>query len=616
MSRAGRIAFVTLLLALPGTSQVAADPMADFRLEEALRAMSDGEFERALDLSLLVVMQDENDSRAHREAGRAAHALGRFQIAIDHLSRALELQDSARDPEARYLLGEAYYASGREADAIRHHDRARREIAPTTENPMELMWLARIHARRGQVADADRIYLRLLETQPYNLEVLMARIEARTLSRKWADAEKLLRQFLAGHPDHPRATQMLAWVLEAQNKNDEERELRARLADDAKLGGGRRLLDHARALERTGEYRAAIDRYEQALDRAAVENDGAEVDEREVRAAVTRLTYRMTPETAVSGGFYSDPSGSFQRVRAGVAVPAHDAVTLALLASLEWAAGGAAPGAMPTSDVRIGTVDAVANFGQGQPVAGAITASGSHFSFGDGNSSSRIGSGLDVRLGLGKPVQLHTTADLNMPWRETASTMREGGRETGITSVAYALPFGPRFILDAGVRVRSMSLEPIMGEESTATQKMVLGGADWVVWAPSTQASRGQFLDDDLRWSSAYLANSLTLSYRHYEAFTEDDFGVRLDLAERNTIDEVSAVARNTRPDGIFGFELRGGAGNDWARDTRLWRVGSSLLVTPRDMIRGSLSYDFAKESTSGFTGERHMALASVHVDL
>jgi tetratricopeptide (TPR) repeat protein len=85
------------------------DAMADFRLEEAILAMGRGEFERALDLSLLVVMQDPKDARAHREAGRAAHALGRFQIAIDHLERALPARrgllrdraDKARDTPPR-----------------------------------------------------------------------------------------------------------------------------------------------------------------------------------------------------------------------------------------------------------------------------------------------------------------------------------------------------------------------------------------------------------------------------------------------------------------------------------------------------------------------------------
>jgi tetratricopeptide (TPR) repeat protein len=618
VSRNGAIATLLLALAVApdASAQPAHDPMAEFRLDEAMQAMSNGEFQRALDLCLVVLVQDERDARAHREAGRAAHALGRLQIAIDHLERALELEAGARDPEAHYLLGEAYYVSGRKDEAIRQHDQVRREVARDTSDTMELMWLARIHARRHELREANRIYGDLLRRAPDSIEVRIARIEAHTLSGHWGAAEKLLREFIADHPDHERAEEMLAWVLESEGKTEEERALRARLASEpAGREGSRRILDHARALERNGNYHEAIVRYEQALQH----NDDPEsdvVDELEVRAAVARLRYQLTPETFAGGGTFTDPSGSVYRLRTGVAIPAGDHVTLGLLGSMEWAAGGAAPGAMPTSDVRAGTIDATTVFGQSGPVAAAFTASGSFVSIDGGDSSPRIGVGVDTRVGQGKALQLHTSANVLQPWRETASTVREGGRETGVTSVLYALPFGPRLIFDGGVRWRYMALEPIDKMESTGTQTMVFGGADWVAWAPSTRAGRGQFLDEDLRWSTGYLADSLTLSYRHFEAFTDDEFGGRLTLAERDTIDELSAVARNSWPDGLFGLELRAGGGRDWARDIQLWRVGSSVLFTPVETLRASLTYDYAQESTSGFSGERHTAWASLHLDL
>jgi tetratricopeptide (TPR) repeat protein len=617
--------FITLTLILAalqaGPPEAIADPsdpppdgMADLRLEEALLAMDRGEFQQALDLAMLAIMQNKNDPRAHREAGRAAHALGRFQIAIDHLEEAIRLEADQPDPEARYLLGEAYYAAGRRQDAIRHHDEVRREIAADTTNWMELLWLARIHARRKELAAADRIYLGLLKREPTSEEVQVARIEAYTLSERWADAERMLREFMAGHPDFARGPEMLAWILEAQDKTGEESTLRARLAGDPTRAETRLLVDHARALERSGQYRAAMVRYEEALERS--ERIGGTVDEGEVRAAVTRLKYRLTPETAAAGGTFIDPSGTFYRGRAGVAIPATDVVTLSLVASMERAARGAVPGAMETPGASVGSLDASVIAGEGNLVAGSITVSGSYFTFDDDRSSARVGSGFDLRVGQGRRLQLHTVGALDMPWRETASTVREGGRETGITSVAYALPFGPRLIFDAGVRVRSLVLDPMLDVEATGTQKMVLGGVDWVVWAPSTRATRGQFLDDDLRWGSSWLADSLVLSYRHYEAFIQDDFGGRLDLAERGTIDDVSAIARNTWPDGTFALEARAGGGYDWARDTRLWRTGGGLVLTPFDRVRGSLSYEYANEATSGFVGSRHTAWASLHLDL
>ncbi|HEU5058315.1 MAG TPA: tetratricopeptide repeat protein, partial [Kofleriaceae bacterium] len=102
-----KVAVPALILALAGPSaaEPETDPMADFRLEEALVAMDRGDFQRALDLALRVVMQDPADARAHREAGRAAHALGLLQIAVDQLERGLALAPGEPDPEAHYLAG-------------------------------------------------------------------------------------------------------------------------------------------------------------------------------------------------------------------------------------------------------------------------------------------------------------------------------------------------------------------------------------------------------------------------------------------------------------------------------------------------------------------------------
>jgi hypothetical protein len=407
-------------------------------------------------------------------------------------------------------------------------------------------------------------------------------------------------------------------VLEAQQKVGDETKIRARLADDPSRAETRLLVDHARALERSGQYRLAMARYQEALTRA--EKFGGDVDEVEVRTAVTRLRYRLTPETAASGGYYSDPSGSIREGRAGVAVPAADQITLALVGIFDHVPGGAAPGAAPAGDLNLTTVDTSVVAGEGKLVAASVTMSTSYFAFEDKDAAARLGAGFDLRVGQGHALQLQAVGNLHTPWREAASTLRDGGAETGATAMAYALPFGPRVILSGGGRYRMMELDPVMDAlgnemEPSGTQTLLVGGADWLVWAPSSQTVRGQFLDEDLRWGTSYLANSLTLSYRHYEAFTNDDFAGRLDIADRGTVDEVSGVARNTWPDGTFGLEARAGGGYDWARETRLWRTGGAFLLTPFERVRAALSYDYAKESTAGFAGSRHTAWASLHLD-
>jgi hypothetical protein len=318
---------------------------------------------------------------------------------------------------------------------------------------------------------------------------------------------------------------------------------------------------------------------------------------------------------AALGGVASDPSGSVRTAGAGVAVPVADYATLAIRASMDQA-DGVMPGGGEVPRVRIGTVDASIASGEGRLVSAALTASGSYTDQGAGSDAdARLGGGFDLRVGQGRKLQLQSSGDLDMPWREAASTIREGGRETGVTAHLYALPLGPNLIFDVGTRLRSMELAPQMDVEATGSQKMVFGGADWVAWSRPAQFARGQILDENLRWT-AYMADSLTIGYRRFEAFTRDDFGGRLVLADRDSIDQVSAIARKMVAEGSIGAEARTTAGIDWARDIRLWSAGFSLLITPIERARASITYDYAKESTAGFVGVRHTAWASIHVDL
>jgi hypothetical protein len=117
-------------------------------------------------------------------------------------------------------------------------------------------------------------------------------------------------------------------------------------------------------------------------------------------------------------------------------------------------------------------------------------------------------------------------------------------------------------------------------------------------------------------WSST-MASSGVISYRHYELEGDSPFGTRLVLVTRSQIDEASGVYRQTLgKSGAVAFEVRGGAGYDWARDVKLWRTGASLLVSATSNSRLTLAYDAASETGFGLAGQRHTGWIVLHVDL
>jgi tetratricopeptide (TPR) repeat protein len=567
-----------------------------------------GELERARTLYYILLKSNPHDVVALREAGRASHALGQFELAVAELGRADELQLRRPDPELHYLLGEALFALGRDAEGRRIHDLAAREVGPAPTGRMERLWLARILARRGDRSGADAIYVAMLEERPDDEEAVLSRIEAHTLVRDWATAETLTRALLRAKPDHRRGLEILAWVLEVRGSIAEEVAVRGEIADRAAPVDFGRTVAHGRSLERSHDYYAALARY-----RSAYELD--ENADPMLQATIERLEHRLSPETSIAAVFRSDPSGSSSELRVGMAAPLTGEHSLSLTASYDIASS-------ETTSVQAdsGTLTAGLVLGRERDVTGAFMVSGNYHSMSmddDSVDTMHLGSAAELRIGTGRRVQVQARADFNMPWREAANTIREGGRYDGLTAHVYALPLGQRLVLDAGVQARRMELDTSMtapGMDARGRQTLLFAGVDYVVHADPTQVARGEILDEEMLWPT-YLADSLVLHYRHYEGFTRDDFAGRLVLSPRNTIDEVGVTARRTL-EGAVGAELRAGTGYDSSRDLRMWRTGGALLLSPSYSTRFTLSYDVANESTDAFVGRRHAGWLTFHADL
>jgi tetratricopeptide (TPR) repeat protein len=578
--------------------------------QEASDALARGDLEYARHIYQLLLKIDDGDAHAHREIGRTSHALGAFELAVEHLRRADLLARGARDPELHYLLGEALYALGREIEAREAHAAALADIGTRPEGRMETLWLARIHARRGEVERSDELYRSL---RPYSgapdAELELSRAEAHIFAGDWAGAEDILRAFLDRVNDHRRATDMLAWVLEAQGKITEETAVRARTAHQA--GGFRTVFDHARALERAHDLRGALHAYQEAR---AIDPDGtAGLDE-----SIDRMRYRLATELAAGAVLRSDPTGSATEWRAGAAVTLGSRHALNVRGSYE-----SATGRIPVTEAELASGGLGLLVGRGYDVTAAIEVDVTHHSISrsqlgqvERSSGFDLGSGAEVRSAPARAIQVHAQAELNMPWREAANTIREGGRVDGLTAHLYALPLGNRLIIDAGGQVRRLTVRSLDEEdEPSARQSLLFAGADVVLWHDPTSTARGEILDEDLLWPT-YLAESLVLSYRHYEVYSDGDLDGRIGLVERARIDEVSATGRYALPGGALALEARGGVGYDWGRELRMWRGGGAVLLTPWMFARLSLSYDVATESTTGLTGRRHAGWATIHVDL
>ena len=549
-----------------------------------------------------------DDVMALREAGRAAHALRNFEDAAALLARAAALAP-APDPELHYLLAEALWSIDRKPAARTAYARARAELgsAPTERGPR--MWLARSLGRLGDRAGADAIYAAMVEAAPADAEVAIARAELHAGEREWARAEDTIVRFLSVRPTHRRALEMLAWIQEASGQLARELETRARLARDSTDAGSVR--DYGRALERAGDWAAALATYERARGLAG----GA--DDHELARAHDRLARRMSIEIAAGTAARTDRVADAYGAFAGAALPFGRAHHLALGASHERASDAGRRGSVSELLAAVSLRGAatralggvrVAMFETAGGVAGEATAREATF------APAAFGS---ARRPLGEHVELGLDAELGEVWRDAPRTVLDAGRADAVTAHVWGLGLGRRLVVDTGGQVRRLRLRPDGDGDPRAAQLFVWGGADYTLWQDFTRTAAGELLDDQLL-QPTYLASSVVVSYRHYELFQTANmaFDARMPMAERASIEELSVAVRGAVLDGRLALETRAGAGYDWARALWLGRGSLALWIATTAASRLSLTVDLAKESARAIRGERASGGMAFHVDL
>ena len=287
---------------------------------EATKALAAGDFDRARRGFEEVLAILPYDARAARDAARASGAAGQFQYTVDSLERAHHFDEHHRDPELHYLRGEALYALNRPEEARTEHRIAELEIGAHPRGRMETLWVARVYARRGELARADIAYESLWPAAPaFDTEVAINQAEAHVLNHDWPGAQTAVERLLARDPKNLRALELLAFVLELRGDLDHELPVRREVASDDPSADS--LRGWGRALERAEDFPAAYHRYEDAR---ALSPDNADET---LATSLLRMHYRITPEA--SGGVVGrrDPQADSLRAQAGLAIPFGRATT-------------------------------------------------------------------------------------------------------------------------------------------------------------------------------------------------------------------------------------------------------------------------------------------------
>jgi tetratricopeptide (TPR) repeat protein len=505
------------------------------------------------------------------------------------------------------LLGEAQWTLAH-PQARRTHQRALRELGPDPQERMPKLWAARIHARLGESEAADAIYRSLLATNPADAEAALAFAEMHAQAREWDITQAVLQAFLAHVPDHVRAREMLAWVYEARGRLGDELQLRRKLVQgDASAQSVR---DYGRALERSGDWAGALAEYR----RAAALPDGQH--DRELARALDRVEHRMSFELATGVTGRTDPTANDVGVFAGFSAPWGRASHWSLSAVQTYATS-------TDRDVYSGEICGAAVLHHEEDIAivgakvGAVTVEAvPAMELPRRNLFAPAAFGSLTYGAIANHLTLAIDGELGALWRETPRAVFEAGRVDDLSGRFYVSALSRHLIIDTGAQARHLQLTA-NADTPEATQLLMWTGADAILWTDFAHEARGQILDNALL-RPTFVADSGTLSYRHYELFgnTDQMFASRIALANRAVIDEMSFTYRKVARHGTVTAEAVGGFGRDWARGLFIERGALALWLAPTAASRLSLSFDLARESVRGFAGQRRTGMVSYHVDL
>ena len=228
-----------------------------------------------------------------------------------------------------------------------------------------------------------------------------------------------------------------------------------------------------------------------------------------------------------------------------------------------------------------------------------------------------MGGGLEVDAPIYGILDVNLHADYNEQWADAPVTIHEGGTQTGLTGHVFLFPPSRIVLVDTGAQVRRLSIDPLVpGDASpTAQQTLLFAGIDFNLWASPTRIVQGEVLDDRMV-RRVYLTDAGVLAYRHYELFTGLEPTFRIGLAPRASADNATLAIRKALPGGRMGFDAHGGGGYDNQRQRVLTQAGGAFVFAVSWWSRITLSYDMARETSTGIPGTLQVGWLTYHADI
>lgn len=172
----------------------------DGMLEAALRLLSSGQLAEAETAYRAILARDPQHAESLYHLGVIATQLGRHDVAIELIGKALAVND--RNHEAHHAIGLAHHLRGHQEAGLFHFRRAI-QLEPNYVDAH--VTLATLHQQQGELDEAATYYRQALTLQPdhaeanYNFGVLLE------VRGKWDEATARYRRVLSVKPDHARA---------------------------------------------------------------------------------------------------------------------------------------------------------------------------------------------------------------------------------------------------------------------------------------------------------------------------------------------------------------------------------------------------------------------------
>ncbi|MBQ9245752.1 tetratricopeptide repeat protein [bacterium] len=181
----------------------------DIMFNLSIASIKAEDYERAEELLLKVIQKDREDENAYFHLGESCTRLKKHEDAIKYFSKALELDKT--DLIAKFYLAYEYKEIGETDTAIKLYNEI---ISENKEYSWVYYNLASIYLEKGE-EDKAIIYLeKTIKTNDKDIDAIKMIVKLFAKGKKFAPAERILRQALQVLPDQADLYYLLAQIYQ------------------------------------------------------------------------------------------------------------------------------------------------------------------------------------------------------------------------------------------------------------------------------------------------------------------------------------------------------------------------------------------------------------------